>query len=59
LIIVDVLYLYGEWITAASFMALAFLVAVGGVFGLGWWVMRGDALNRRHEVSDEERAQQH
>jgi len=54
-----VLYLYGEWITAASFMALAFLVAVGGVFGLGWWVMRGDALNRRHEVSDEERAQQH
>jgi hypothetical protein len=30
-------------------MSTAFLVAVLGVAGLGWWVVRGDAINRRGE----------
>jgi len=30
-------------------MSLAFLVAAGGVIGLGWWVLRGDARNRATE----------
>jgi hypothetical protein len=30
-------------------MSLAFLVAAGGVVGLGWWVLRGDARNRATE----------
>ncbi len=39
-------YLAGEWVPAWLWMSLAFLVAVIGVAGLGWWVLRGDALNR-------------
>jgi hypothetical protein len=31
-------------------MGLAFLIATGGVIGLGWWVLRGDRRNREHEV---------
>jgi hypothetical protein len=27
-------------------MSVAFLVAVVGVSGLGWWVLRGEAKNR-------------
>jgi len=37
-------------------MSLAFLVAVVGVIGLGWWVLRGDARNRAAErAADGER----
>jgi len=42
-------YLFGEWIPASVFLALAFMVAFIGVVGLGWYVMRGDRINRRLE----------
>jgi hypothetical protein len=44
-----VLFLAGEWVIAWLGMSLAFLVAAGGVVGLGWWVLRGDARNRKAE----------
>lgn len=40
------LFLAGEWVSAWLFMSVTFLVAVIGVIGLGWWVLRGDARNR-------------
>ncbi len=43
------LFLSGEWVFAWLGMSLAFLVASGGVVGLGWWVLRGDARNRKAE----------
>jgi hypothetical protein len=50
----------GEWVPASLFMGLAFLVAALGVVGLGWYVMRGDSLNRRLErPSAEDRGEQH
>ena len=47
-----VLYLSGEWVFAWLGMSLAFLVAAGGVGGLGWWVLRGDARNRAAEDAE-------
>lgn len=44
-----VTYLAGEWVPAWLWFSGAFLVAVIGVVGLGWWVLRGDAINRRGE----------
>ena len=43
------LYLAGEWVPAWLAMSVTFLVAALGVCGLGWWVLRGDARNRRGE----------
>ena len=43
------MYLAGEWVNAWLFMSVTFLVAALGVAGLGWWVLRGDARNRRAE----------
>jgi hypothetical protein len=41
-------------------MSIAFLVALAGVIGLGFWVLRGDARNRRFDDgSSEESASQH
>jgi hypothetical protein len=40
------MYLAGEWVNAWLWMSITFLVAAGGVIGLGWWVLRGDARNR-------------
>ncbi|MGH7764775.1 MAG: hypothetical protein ACREOM_10215 [Candidatus Dormibacteraceae bacterium] len=42
-------YLAGEWVPAWLAMSVTFLVASLGVAGLGWWVLRGDALNRAAE----------
>ena len=42
--------LAGEWVPAWLFMSITFLVASLGVVGLGWWVLRGDALNRAAEA---------
>jgi hypothetical protein len=50
-----VLFLSGEWVIAWLGMSLAFLVAAGGVVGLGWWVLRGDARNRAAEDAAMER----
>ena len=43
------MYLAGEWVNAWLFMSVTFLIATFGVVGLGWWVLRGDARNRRAE----------
>lgn len=32
--------------------SVVFLVGVGGVTGLGWWVLRGDARNRSAETAE-------
>ena len=40
------MFLAGEWVNAWLWMSITFLVAAGGVVGLGWWVLRGDARNR-------------
>lgn len=37
----------GEWVSAYVFFGLAFAIATFGVTGLGVWVLRGDARNRR------------
>jgi hypothetical protein len=44
-----VIVLAGEWVTANLGLAGAFLVATLGVVGLGWYVLRGDRLNRVDE----------
>lgn len=40
----------GEWVSAYVFFGLAFAVATFGVTGLGVWVLRGDARNRRSKL---------
>jgi len=44
-----VIVLAGEWVPAWLAMSVTFLVALIGVAGLGWWVLRGDARNRASE----------
>jgi hypothetical protein len=44
-----VVVLAGEWVPAWLALSITFLVALGGVAGLGWWVLRGDARNRASE----------
>jgi hypothetical protein len=39
-------YLIGEWWQANLMMGGAFIVAAAGVLALGWWVLRGDGINR-------------
>jgi hypothetical protein len=34
-------------------MSVTFLIALLGVAGLGWWVLRGDARNRAAEETGE------
>lgn len=45
--------LAGEWVPAWLAMSITFVVALLGVAGLGWWVLRGDAINRASEEIDE------
>ena len=45
--------LAGEWVGAWLGMSITFLVASLGVVGLGWWVLRKDALNRAAEEAAE------
>ncbi len=55
-----VIFLAGEWVGAWLFLSLAFLVAVAGVSGLGWWVLRGEAKNRAaDEALEAEAGSQH
>ena len=49
----------GEWVPAWLFMSITFLVASLGVVGLGWWVLRGDALNRAAETKAEKAIADH
>ncbi len=44
----------GEWVPAWLWMSITFLVAAIGVAGLGFWVLRGDARNRRAEEAFEQ-----
>jgi hypothetical protein len=46
-------FLSGEWVPAWLGLSVTFLVASLGVVGLGWWVLRGDALNRAAEEAEE------
>jgi hypothetical protein len=48
-----VIFLAGEWVPAWLAMSITFAVALLGVAGLGWWVLRGDARNRAAEEIDE------
>ncbi|MGH7903776.1 MAG: hypothetical protein ACREPA_06575 [Candidatus Dormibacteraceae bacterium] len=43
------MYLIGEWPLATAAVILTFLVAGGGVVGLGLWVLRGDRMNHAPE----------
>jgi hypothetical protein len=54
-----VVYLAGEWVPAWLWMSMTFLVATLGVVGLGWWVLRGDAINRASEETLEPEAAEH
>ncbi len=45
--------LAGEWVPAWLAMSITFVVALIGVTGLGWWVLRGDARNRSSEETGE------
>ena len=45
--------LAGEWVGAWLGMSITFLVASLGVAGLGWWVLRKDAMNRAAEEAAE------
>ncbi len=60
-IIESMVVLTGEWVPAWLWMSITFLVAGLGVAGLGWWVLRGDARNRRAEEALEstERTEHH
>ena len=49
--------LAGEWVNAWLEMSITFLVASLGVVGLGWWVLRSDALNRAAETKAEQAEQ--
>jgi hypothetical protein len=40
------LFLAGEWVPAFIGYGLVWLVALLGVTGLGWWVLRTSARNR-------------
>jgi hypothetical protein len=51
-----VTYLAGEWWTANIGFGLVLLVAGLGCVGLGWWVIRGDRLNRAREIAELEEA---
>jgi hypothetical protein len=48
-----VILLAGEWVGAWLGMSATFLVASLGVVGLGWWVLRKDAINRAAEEAAE------
>jgi hypothetical protein len=48
-----VIWLAGEWVGAWLGMSVTFLVAGLGVVGLGWWVLRKEALNRAAEEAAE------
>jgi hypothetical protein len=49
----------GEWVAAWLAMSITFLVASLGVVGLGWWVLRGDARNRKGEDVEESVVTEH
>jgi hypothetical protein len=49
-----VLYLVGDWYQANLMMGGAFIVAAVGVTVLGWWVLRGDSINRHETPGAEE-----
>jgi hypothetical protein len=55
-VIATAVFLAGEWVPAWLAMSVTFLVASLGVVGLGWWVLRGDKLNRAAEEAAERSA---
>jgi Flp pilus assembly protein TadB len=53
------IFLAGEWVPAWLAMSITFAVALLGVAGLGWWVLRGDARNRASEEIEEAEPTEH
>jgi len=53
------IFLAGEWVPAWLAMTITFAVALLGVAGLGWWVLRGDARNRASEEIEEAEPTEH
>lgn len=53
------IFLVGEWVLAWLGLSLTFLVATIGVAGLGYWVLRGDARNRKAEETLETETAEH
>lgn len=52
-IICPVLYLdVGEWVLANLGFGAVWVVVALGVFALGYWVLRGDRLNRAGEMDE-------
>ena len=51
--------LAGEWVFAWLAMSITFLVALLGVGGLGWYVLREDARNRASEDIGEAEPNEH
>lgn len=47
----------GEWWVANILFGAAFVVAGIGIVGIGWWVVRGDRLNRELEESQSTHSQ--
>jgi len=47
-----VIFLAGEWVGAWLGLSATFLVASLGVAGLGWWVLRKDAMNRAAQEAE-------
>ena len=47
-----VAYLAGEWVTANLGFGLVFLLAGAGCIALGYWVIRGDRLNRQRALGE-------
>ncbi len=47
-------FLFGEWIGAGAALGGAFVVALLGVIGLGFWVVRSEGKNRRLMGVDEQ-----
>ena len=45
-------YLAGEWVTANLGFGLVFLLAGAGCISLGYWVIRGDRLNRQRALGE-------
>ena len=46
----------GEWVPANLGFGAVFLIAALGCVGLGWWVVRGDRINRAREMAELEEA---
>jgi hypothetical protein len=45
--IITLMLLYGEWVSSNLGLGAVFVLVLLGATALGWWVVRGDRLNRQ------------